>query len=219
MVESPVLKVLLAVVPLLSTTLYLMGLSYHEGLLSGFGLESSLFPISSDRALLQGFFILIIVGFEPIIYTFFILLLVFLLLVVAVLVALDSRFKKVKQKVSPYIPKKLISDEATNVIGNGATSISYIVAVFCIILLPFYISYLSVQTGINHAEETIKRFEKGTGSWAELYEKGASTPTSVSEILCSSQHCAFWNGNESVVLSHESITKTVVHKKSNHNEK
>ena len=83
MSDSPFFRMLLAVVPVLTATLYLMGLSSHEGLLDVYGVDSSLFPLASDTALLQGFFTLIVVGAKSILNTFYVIFLLFALIVLA----------------------------------------------------------------------------------------------------------------------------------------
>ncbi len=61
MSDSPFFRMLL-VVPVLTATLYLMGLSSHVGFLDIYGVDRSLFPLASDTALLQGFFTLVVIG-------------------------------------------------------------------------------------------------------------------------------------------------------------
>jgi hypothetical protein len=56
-------QLIVTVLPVLSAGLYLLGLSYHQGYLSAFGIDDSLYPLPTDLALFSGLFALIGVSF------------------------------------------------------------------------------------------------------------------------------------------------------------
>jgi len=65
------LQTILTVLPVLSAGLYLMGATYHQGYLDVFGLDDSLFPLATDKALLSGFLALVTFGLVPMLYSIF----------------------------------------------------------------------------------------------------------------------------------------------------
>jgi hypothetical protein len=50
------LQAVLAVLPIVSGGLYLLGFAHHQGYLDAFGIDDSLFQLATDRSLLLGFY-------------------------------------------------------------------------------------------------------------------------------------------------------------------
>lgn len=63
------LQTVLTVLPIVTAGLYLLGLTYHQGFLEGFNIEESLFPLSLDRTLFQGFVAFMTLSAKPLYYS------------------------------------------------------------------------------------------------------------------------------------------------------
>jgi hypothetical protein len=118
MSDSPIIKILLAVVPIISAFLYLVGFSYYQGYLEGFGLEPSLFPITLDVTFFYGFLALAPISINAfLIMSFVVLIVILILLIVWLLLStkiaekfhlwLESRKKMGKSKKEVLGEKKI----------------------------------------------------------------------------------------------------------------
>ena len=209
------LKTILTVLPVLSAGLYLMGATYHQGYLDVFGLDDSLFPLATDKALLSGFLALVTFGLVPMLYSIFAgISLAFTVLVAAVL----SSYPKVRHWQSVILAKlpkwraKSQPFEAMNdLVDKSATIYGYSVGVFLLVFSLVAAAVLSGQSGREQATKEIRSFKEEVGSFAILYSPLLPTPTRTKQIVCGQSHCAFWLGGESLVLRHESIERLVMH--------
>jgi hypothetical protein len=179
MSDSPFFRILLAVVPVLTATLYLMGLSFHEGFLDIYGVDSSLFPLASDTALLQGFFTLLLIGALPILNKFYVVLLLFALVVLAAILSSHSRVKAIQSKIAVRLQKCMPSKEISGILDKSSTGYIYIVGIFLLIFLPFYIASLSIQSGQQQAKLNMEEFNNQTGKWVMLHSSHSTSPVRV----------------------------------------
>lgn len=209
------LQTILTVLPVLSTGLYLMGLTYHQGYLDAFGVDDSLFPLASDKALLSGFIALITFGLAPMLYSIFAgLALAFTVMVAAVL----SSHPSVKHwqsivftKRSKLQVKNAPSDAMNAFADKSATIYGYSVGFFLVVISLLVVAVLSGKSGKEQAVKEIRSFNDQVGNYATLYSPLLPAPTRTRQIICSLSHCAFWLGSESLVLRHESIERVVMH--------
>jgi len=209
------LQTILTVLPVLSAGLYLMGATYHQGYLDAFGVDDSLFPIASDKALLSGFIALITFGLVPMLYTIFAgLALAFTVMVAAVL----SSHPRVKHwqsiiftKLSKLQMKDTPSDAMNDLADKGATIYGYSVGVFLVVISLLVVAVLSAKSGKQQAVKEIRSFNDQVGNYATLYSPLFPAPTRTRQIICNQSHCAFWLGSESLILRHESIERIVMH--------
>jgi hypothetical protein len=214
MSDSPLLKILLAVVPVLSATLYLLGLTYNEGFLGAYGVEPLLFPLPSDITMLYGFFALGAIGLQPF-YNIF--LIVFSLLLIVILVAIfssHSRVKALQVKIALRLQRYMPSKEVRGILDKGSTGYLYIIGVFLMLFLPFFIAVLSIKSGEKQAKLNMDKFDTKTGKWVMLHTAYSSTPIRAQQITCGNTHCAFWLGQEALILEHDKIEKIVAHNSS-----
>src|SRR5690606_4438084 len=72
-------------------------------------------------------------------------------------------------------------------------------------------SILSGKSGKEHAIKEIISFRDEKGSYAIIYSKLLTTPTRAKQVICSPSHCAFWIGDETLVLRHENVERISMH--------
>ena len=209
------LQTILTVLPVLSAGLYLMGATYHQGYLEAFGLDDSLFPLASDKALFSGFLALVTFGLVPMLYSVLAgVVLAFTVLVAAVLSShprvrhwqsvIVARLSKWRAQSPPPQPMN-------DFVEKGATIYGYSVGVFLVVVSLLVVAVLSGKSGREQAIKEIRSFKKEAGNHAILYSPLLPAPTRTKQIICSQSHCAFWLGGESLVLRHESIERVMMH--------
>lgn len=212
------LQTILTVLPVLSAGLYLMGASYHQGYLDAFGVDDSLFPLATDRALLSGFLALVTFGLVPLLYTVFAgLALAFTVMVAGVL----SSHPRVKHwqsialaKLSTRRLKNAPSETMNGLMDKSATIYGYSFGVFLVVISLVGVAILSGKSGREQAVKEMHSFSDQVGNYVMLYSPLLPAPTRARQIICSQSHCAFWLGSESLVLQHESIERLVMHNSS-----
>lgn len=210
--DSPLIKILLALIPVLSVTLYMLGLTYYEGYLGSYGVEPTLFLLPSDVTLLYGFFALLQIGFQPFYMIFLIVVSLFFIVFVVVILSSHSSVKELQIKLATYLQKIKPSEKTSEVIDKGSTVYLYIFGVFFIVILPYFLAIQSIKYGEEHAERNKIEFKNQTGKWVMLYSTHSNSPVKAQQISCSSTHCAFWLGQETVTLTHDKINKVVAYK-------
>lgn len=205
------LQIGLATIPLVSAGLYLLGLTYHQGYLNAFGIDDSLFPLAADRSLLFGFFSAIDMGLLPMLYAFAAAaVLFFFTIAVAILASipwargfLDKTIEKIKSHQRSNNNQQLI----TKIVDKTAELYHYTLGVLIAVIALILISFFSTKSGNQQALKEIKEFNEGKGSFITLYSPLLPEPTKAKQIYCSSSHCAFWTGNQSLVIRHEYIER------------
>ncbi len=209
------LQTILTVLPVLSAGLYLMGATYHQGYLDAFGVDDSLFPLASDKALLSGFIALITFGLMPMLYTILASLALAFTVIVAAVLSSHPRVKHwqsiVITKLSKWRVKNTPSDAMNDLADKSATIYGYSVGAFLVVISLLVVAVLSGKSGREQAVKEIRSFNDQAGNYAILYSPLLPAPTRTRQIICSQSHCAFWLGSESLVLRHESIERVVMH--------
>lgn len=209
------LQTILTVLPVLSAGLYLMGATYHQGYLDAFGVDDSLFPLASDKALLSGFLALVTFGLVPMLYT---ILAVFVLAFTVMVAAVLSSHPRVKHwqsvvltKLSKWRAKNAPSDTMNDLVDKSATIYGYSIGVFLVVISLVVVAVLSGKSGREQAVKEIRSFNDQASNYATLYSPLLPAPTRTRQIICSQSHCAFWLGSEALVLRHEGIERVVMH--------
>lgn len=210
--DSPLIKILLALIPVLSVTLYMLGLTYYDGYLGSYGVEPTLFLLPSDVTLLYGFFALLQIGFQPFYVSFLILISLFFIIFVVVILSSRSSVKELQVKVASYLQKIKPSEKTGEVINKGSTVYLYIFGIFFIVILPYFLAIQSIKYGEKHAERNKLEFKNQTGKWVMIYSNQSNSPLKAQQIACSSTHCAFWLGEEALTLTHDKINKVVAYR-------
>lgn len=207
---------LLAATPLLTAAIYLMGMAYHYGYITTFGLDSTEFPLPADTTLLYGFISLIglvspygwwfLVGFAALFVCLFLMLFL-------PPIHLDmTRLWKPIWLITffRWIAKKLRSRRDSFII----TCLDFMVRLydkFFIVVMPILLTILPalfcVPGGIDQAKKEIAQLEKGEGSTGKL----SSTSTMLGDtphirIICNTTHCAYrLKDGRTLVLRHDQI--------------
>lgn len=210
---------LLAATPLLTAAIYLMGMAYHYGYITTFGLDSTEFSLPADTTLLYGFISLIgllspygwwfLGGFAAL----FICL--FLMLFLPPIRLDTTRLWKPAwlKKVFHWIVNKLRSRRDSFIIA----CLDFLVSLydkFFIIVMPILLTILPalfcVPDGIDQAKKEIAQLEKGD----EITSKLSSTSTMLGDtphirIICNTTHCAYrLKDGRTLVLRHDQIEQT-----------
>ena len=192
-----------------------MGASYHQGYLDAFGVDDSLFPIASDKALLSGFLALVTFGLVPMLYTIFAVFALAFTVMVAAVLSSHPRVKHwqsvVLAKLSKWRAKNAPSNAMSDFVDKSATIYGYSIGIFLVVISLVVVAVLSGKSGREQAIKEIRSFNDQAGNYATLYSPLRSAPTRTRLIICSQSHCAFWLGSESLVLRHESIEHVVMH--------
>lgn len=212
--ESP-LKTAIAVLPVLSAGLYLLGTMHHEGYLSAFGLEQSMFPLAIDRLLLLGFIELLGVCVAPNVYA----VVAMLVLIAAVLLAgILSSVPQVQhwQAVIAQRRRKFLSNRAPSskvdaLLDKSSNLYIYVTGSLLVVVLLLVVALVSARSGKEQAEHEIADFSAGKSSYLELSAEQVSSPKRAKQIICGATYCAFWLGTEAMVLRTEQIKQIVTH--------
>jgi len=209
------LQLALAVLPVLSAGLYLMGVTYHQGYLDGFGIEDSLFPLSIDRSLLSGFLALVSFGLIPMAYTVFAAMALATSVVVAAALSSIPRVNRwqaiVLTKLHSMRSKNAPPPALNNLSDKWATVLMYVVGVFVVVFLLAVVAVLSTKSGREQARKEIDAFKSQNGNYVTLHTASLPATTRAKQIICSTSHCAYWLGSEAIVLRHENIERVLTH--------
>ena len=206
------LKTILLVLPVISAGLYLLGSTYHQGYLDGFGLEESLFLIPTDRSLLFGFFSLLNLGIVPIVYSLLAAMLLIVATLVVAILASTERAKFWLIKIRELFNRKSSlkinpSENMVNLVDKGAGFYMYAAGIFLVMVILLLIALLSQNSGREQAAKVIKDFSDAKGNYVELQDANLSAPIKAKQIICGTSHCAFWIGDQAMVTQHEKILR------------
>ena len=201
-------QTLLTVLPVLSSGLYVIGMTYQEGYLAGFGTEVSLFALPTDRVLFLGLTSLISFGIGPLAYgVLAVLALVSAVLIAAVLSSLPAVKQRQAKVVAWLTPKPRTSKPAPSMIAlvdKSEVLYGYFVGLLGITLALVLSAVFSSKTGQEHAANDIKKWQEGRTRVSTFVVDG-EPPTSAFQIACGATYCAFWTGSESRLVRHEQI--------------
>jgi len=211
------LQTLLTVLPVLTAGLYLLGLTYHQGYLEAYGIDDSVFPLSSDKALFNGFFSLLVVSFPGILYMLGAIgAFVVLVMVVAVLSS-TARVKAVVANARSWIEERrpdqpIVSPVANDLVDKGAALYGYATGLLLALVLPLVMAALSAKSGKEQAEKEIANFSAGKATSAQLFSPELPAPYTGKLVMCGEKYCAFWGSNGTIIIGHEGITKIITSK-------
>ena len=202
MIESR-LQNALTILPIISAGLYLLGFSYHQGYLEAFGIEDSLFPLATDKALLFGFFAFVSFSLVPMLY------------IVAAVLSSSPRAKhlytKLAGKLRSLCSKQKISPTLSEYVDKSGIAYSYAVGTFLVAISLILVTLLASKSGKEQAERDIASFKQNKGTWIMLHSPLLSSPTKAKQVICSTSHCTFWTGKETLILRHENVTHVATH--------
>lgn len=98
-----------------------------------------------------------------------------------------------------------------NLVDKSSTVYGYLAGSFFIALMLIIVAVLSSKSGKEQAQKDIEAFKDKKGNWVKLCTPLLSTPTRAKQVICSTSHCAFWLGTESLILRYESIERIVAY--------
>ena len=209
------LQAALAVIPVASAGLYLLGFAYHQGYLDAFGIDDSLFPLATDRSLLFGFFAAVNMGLVPMLYAFGAVAFLFVSVVVVAVISSAPRVKLLQARLIAKIRfwrhEGEVSPALTALVDKSSTLYGYVGGAFLALFLLALVPFFAAKSGKEQAQKEIDAFRAQKSNWVMLYSPLLPTPTKAKQISCSGSHCAFWLGTESLILRHESIERLVTH--------
>lgn len=209
------LQTVLTVLPVVSAGLYLLGAMYHQGYLYGFGLEDSLFPLAIEKTLLSGFVAFISFGLVPMLYAIAAILVLLFTVLVATVLSSTIRVKRWQAKIAAKLPSRSSKSESSptmkHFIDKSESIYGYMVGTFLLIFSLLIIALLSMKSGQEQAQKEIETFKDKKDNWVMLYTGALPAPTRAKQIICSTSHCAFWLGDEAIILRHENVERIVTH--------
>lgn len=209
------LQTVLTVLPIVTAGLYLLGLTYHQGFLEGFNIEESLFPLSVDRTLFQGFVAFMTLSAKPFYYSLIAAAAVFSTGVMAAVISSNQRVRNwghlLASKLRQPSNKDPLSESAFLCIDKMITALIYAGIVIFIYLGLFIVAISATKSGKEQALHFIDSANKSKEGFVTLYLPNNTDPVIGKPILCSSSHCAYWLGNEAILYRNESVEKIVNH--------
>lgn len=209
------LQPILAIIPVVSAGLYLLGFAYHQGYLDAFGIEDSLFPLATDRSLLFGFFAAINMGLVPMLYAFGAVAILFVTVVVVATISSVPRVQllqaRIIKKLRSFRNKGEASPTMSALVDKSGTLYGYVGGSFLVLFLLALVPVFASKSGKEQAQKEIEAFRAQKTNWVMLHTPLLAEPTKAKQIFCSSSHCAFWLGNESLIVRQESIERLVTY--------
>lgn len=210
------LRIVLTVLPIITAGLYLIGLAFHQGYLDEFGIEETLFPLSVDRTLFQGFVAFLTLGAKPIVYS---LLAVMVLFISAVTVAVLSSSERIRNWTSMVVtklkPKKQIKSTiptwASELIDTAANMFIYIAIIFFLYASLLLVAIFATQSGKEQSIQFIKGATDLEKGYVTLHIENSAETMTGKPIICGSTYCAYWVGSKVTLLKNDSVSKIITY--------
>jgi hypothetical protein len=182
------------------------------------GLEETLFPLTVDRTLFDGFFALLDLSAAQVGYF---VLAAEIIALVAFAIVLLSTSVRVRSFVGSWITcRPRNKSQATQLepppqiaeFANLATQMFVFAAVVLFVTLGILLAGIFAdKSGQAAANNFLKKIESGKYAHIDLYLVGQEQPLKAYPVLCSSTHCAFLVGKETITYRHEQVVKTITH--------
>lgn len=208
-------QTLLAVLPVLTAGLYLLGLSYHQGYLDAFGIDDTLFPIASDKALFAGFFSLVTLSFPAGLYAIGAIGAFVFLVIVSAVLSSTARVQSMVIRLRLWIARRRPTLSSTPVadvlIDRGATAYAYVSGLVVALLLLLAMAAFSSKTGREQAEKMMDNFSNGKTTVAEVFSPQLPGPLIGKLVMCGEKYCALWSTEGTTVMRHDVVERIVTH--------
>lgn len=203
----------IAVIPVVSAGLYLLGVTYHQGYLDAFGIEDSLFPLATDKSLLFGFFAFASVGLVPMAYAMFAAAVLVVGVMVVALLSSRARLTKFATRFFSALASLRMKEKPSELLVNwmdkSGTAYLYIAGFVFVTVSLVFSAVVSAKSGSEQARLEIDNFKNQRGNWVMLYSPSLGSPIRAKQITCGPAFCAFWLGSESLILGHERIDRVI----------
>lgn len=209
------LQTLLAVLPVFTTGLYLLGLSYQQGYLTTFGINDTVFPLASDQALFTGFLSLVNLTFPAGLYAIVALGALVILVFIAAILSSTTRAQSIVSSIRSWFPhsetKVTISPATGNLVEKSTSAYAYGAGFLVGVLLLFLITVSSFKSGEELATKEIANYQSGKTTRVEVFSSQAPRGYVGMLLLCGEKYCAFWSSTGTLLLRHEAIDRIVLH--------
>ncbi len=192
------LQTILTGLPVATASLYVLGVVLYQGFARAMGLEESLFPLTVDQTLFNGFFALLDLSAVQVVY--FVFAAETIALVALVIVVLSTSVR-VRQFLGSWIPRPSLQEARNSQLqppkqlakfASFAAQIFIFAAVVLFVILGIFIAgYFADKSGKATANNFLRKAEDGKRVPIDLYLVGHSQPIKAHQILCSATHCAF----------------------------
>lgn len=210
MIDRP-LQIFIAVLPVTSAGLYLLGISYVQGYLGAYGIDTSLYPLASDLALFSGLLALISVSFPAVVYALAALCLFVFAVLISASLASSSRVQVLTlwlvTRIQRWRPKQPQTPASTALLDRSFLVYAYATGVVAVLLALLLMAALSAKRGKEQAENERKEFTAGNGWHVTAVGDQLALPTPSRLVICGDRWCSFWTGEEAVTVRRESIQR------------
>lgn len=209
------IQTLLAVLPVFTAGLYLLGLSYQQGYLTTFGINDMVFSLASDQALFTGFLSLVNLTFPAGFYAIIALGALVILVFIAAILSSTTRARSAVESIHSWLShrkaKVTISPATGNLVDKSTTIYTYGAGFFAGVFLLFLITISSYKSGGELAMKEIANFQSGKSTRAEVFSSQVPQGYVGMLLLCGEKYCAFWSSTGTILLRHEAIDRIVLH--------
>lgn len=209
------IQTVLTVLPIVTAGLYLLGLTYHQGFLEGFGIEETLFPLSVDRTLFQGFVAFMTLGATPFAYSLVAAMAIAITAVLAAAISSNQRIRNwghwLVTKFQQPSRAEPLSERAPKWIDKAGALAIYLVIAFLIYLALLIVALAATKSGKEQASHFIEKSAKSKDGFVTLHFPNGAASVTGKPIFCSASHCAYWLGAEAVLYKNESVERVVTH--------
>ncbi len=210
-----ILKTFLTTIPLISAGFYLFGVCSHQGFLKMLGIEETLFPLSVDRILYQGFSSLITISVTPFSYSF---LGVLILFSVSTFIAfifsndyMSDLGRSVIAKLRSFRKAESKARLSSSFLDKVFLFCFYFLFIFGIYFALLIIGTIAERSGKEQAISFIKNSTINRNGFVTLYPFDKSSSVNGWPIICNLNYCAYWLGTEAIILRHDSLDRIIFH--------
>jgi hypothetical protein len=206
------LNFLLVVLPVLTGGLYLLGTAYHSGRLTEFGLSDEVFPLVGEKSLLTGFFSFLRLSAVGLGYGVLAAVSLVIFAVGAQILTLSSRVRAIGAEIHRVFKKDNVDGKGSdkpaaagdNLIKN---LLKYLGVAVVLVFVAIIASWLSAWLGQSQARDEKAKYAAHKVSVTRAIDRNNAELLSGYLIACSDKFCAFWTGEQSVVIPVEDIRR------------
>lgn len=219
MQSKPSLQVILTGLPVVTASLYLLGVCYYQGFLRIFNLEESQFPLSVDRTLFHGFVAFLDLSAVQIGYFALAFEIISVMAVIIIGLSTSERTRSlISFRSANTQSKKEIKGEALDPpksllkFANFACQMFLFSAIVLFLILGISVAgTFANKSGQAAAKSLLNKIVNEKLPSIDIFLAGQEQSVKGYSILCSATHCAFVVNQEIITYRHENIEKTVAY--------
>jgi hypothetical protein len=206
-----VVNVLVAILPLLSAALYLLGFSYHQGYLAAFGVDESLYPLALDRALFTGLLAFIGMSFPAVAYALGALCALVIALLVATILSSTASVRSITLSFLRRLPGWRLShppsETASALLDRSFVLYGYGIGIVAVLVSLLAMAALSSARGREQAEREISDHKSDRGWTTQVSTRETDLPPRVKLLVCGEHWCSFWSEVGAVTVPRSAIAQ------------